>query len=340
MSSKRIEAAIGLLLIAGSIGNLTKVPATEPESFEQKPSVTKAKSREFDFTYGTSIREIPVGAKVCVWIPVPQSNQYQSIKRVKETLPFKTVITTEPKYGNKMLYFETRATASGAVEFSVTYRVKRTEVLGLKSKTGTELAEAKRKLYLAANSKVPIDGKPVALLDGLELPEDDSLKLGELLYNKVEEHLKYDKSKPGFGTGDALWACDSRFGNCTDFHSLFISLTRSQRVPARFEIGFLLPEKRGDGSVRGYHCWAFFHVDGHGWVPVDISEADKHPNLKDYYFGNLTENRVAFTVGRDLTLVPKQDAEPLNYFIYPHVEIDGKVCSKDKLRTRFEIKDP
>jgi hypothetical protein len=29
-------------------------------------------------------------------------------------------------------------------------------------------------------------------------------------------------------------------------------------------------------------------------------------------------------MGRDLILNPKQDGEPLNYFVYPYVEVAGK----------------
>ena len=32
----------------------------------------------------------------------------------------------------------------------------------------------------------------------------------------------------------------------------------------------------------------------------------------------------ALSVGRDLTLAPRQDGAPLNYFVYPYVEVDGK----------------
>jgi hypothetical protein len=35
-------------------------------------------------------------------------------------------------------------------------------------------------------------------------------------------------------------------------------------------------------------------------------------------------NRVQFSVGRDLVLNPAQAGEPLNYFVYPYVEVDGK----------------
>ena len=75
--------------------------------------------------------------------------------------------------------------------------------------------------------------------------------------------------------------------------------------------------------------------EGKGWVPVDISEANKNPKMKDYYFGNLTEDRVTFTTGRDIDLVPKQDGAPLNFFIYPYVEVDGKPYPADKVERKF-----
>ena len=149
---------------------------------------------------------------------------------------------------------------------------------------------------------MPIDGKPLELIKDKELP-DDPMKKARVLYDVVNDHMKYSKEGKGWGRGDSVWACDSKFGNCTDFHSLFISLARSQKIPAKFEMGFPIPTKRGEGAVGGYHCWAFFRPEGKGWVPVDISEANKEPKMKDYYFGNLTEDRVAFTTGRDIDLV-------------------------------------
>jgi hypothetical protein len=80
-------------------------------------------------------------------------------------------------------------------------------------------------------------------------------------------------------------------------------------------------------------------VDGKGWVPVDISEADKRPEMSDYYFGNLTAHRVTFTVGRDLTLVPKQAGPALNFFVYPHVEVDDEVWPKTKMDKRFTFEN-
>jgi transglutaminase-like putative cysteine protease len=120
---------------------------------------------------------------------------------------------------------------------------------------------------------------------------------------------------------------------------LFISLARSQKIPAKFEVGFAIPTKRGEGTVVGYHCWAFFRPKGKAWVPVDISEANKDPNMKDYYFGNLTEDRVTFTTGRDLMLEPKQRGKAVNFLIYPYVEVDVKEYDETKIERKFSYKD-
>jgi transglutaminase-like putative cysteine protease len=270
-------------------------------------------------------------------MPVPQTNEHQKVAEIRRKIPAEATVAKEPKYGNRILHFETEAPDSGELEFEISYQVERQEIRGLKPDEQS-VGPGKSEIFLTANAKVPIDGRPLVLLNGLTLPAAP-LELGRTLFNLVDDHMRYDKSKPGYGNGDVLWACDSRFGNCTDFHSLFISLARSQDLPARFEIGFSLPEERGAGTIDGYHCWASFFVNDHGWVPTDISEADKHPEMKEYYFANLTENRITFTVGRDLQLTPKQSGRPLNFFVYPYVEVDGKPWPIEKSDMRFGYKD-
>ena len=55
----------------------------------------------------------------------------------------------------------------------------------------------------------------------------------------------------GWGNGDTFWGCSERYGNCTDFHALFISLTPSEGIPARIEIGFPVPTDRA-GPAPGF----------------------------------------------------------------------------------------
>ncbi|PYU05152.1 MAG: hypothetical protein DMG34_08945 [Acidobacteria bacterium] len=147
--------------------------------------------------------------------------------------------------------------------------------------------------------------------------------------------MRYDTSGTGWGNGDAIWACTAKCGNCTDFHSLFIGMMLAAGIPARFEIGFPLPADRHDGAVPGYHCWAEFYVEPYGWIAVDASEAWTHPDKKDYFFGAHDDNRLQFTVGRDIRLDPPQQGDPLNYLIYPYA-LDGKPFA---LESKFSFQD-
>ena len=162
------------------------------------------------------------------------------------------------------------------------------------------------------------------------------LEKARAIYDYTLATIKYDKSGEGWGRGDILYACDAKRGNCTDFHAVFIGFCRAAGIPARFEIGFPLPEKRGSGEISGYHCWAEFYLNGYGWVPVDVSEAWKRPEKREYFFGGNDENRVLFSIGRDIVLRPQQQSTPLNYFIYPYVEADGKPLTAVKKELYFK----
>jgi len=52
-------------------------------------------------------------------------------------------------------------------------------------------------------------------------------------------------------------------------------MLRADGIPARFDIGFPLPENKEKGDIAGYHCWAEFYARKIGWIPVDISEGKR-----------------------------------------------------------------
>jgi transglutaminase-like putative cysteine protease len=310
-------AGIVLALLASGVGVASDAPA---------------RTRTFRFTYQATVTGLRPGTTARIWLPVPPTNGDQEVHLLRDELPAEGRFTREPEYGNRLLYVEAAANDAGKVPLSLTYQVRRDEV----GEADGDRGDGDR--FLRADALVPISGKPVTLLEGKELPRGQ-LEAGRFLYDLVDAHLRYSKEGTGWGRGDAAWACDSRYGNCSDFHSLFISLARSQKIPAKFEIGFALPEKHGRGDVTGYHCWAKFRPEGHGWVPVDISEANKNPALKGYYFGHLSPDRVAFSTGRDLTLVPKQDGPPVNFLVDPYVEVDGKPYPADRVERHCRYED-
>ncbi len=322
LTGRRASAA-ALLLVT-----LPLLAAGVPPA-DDKPA---AKARTFLFTYAATVTGLTPGEKARVWLPVPPTNAEQDVKLEEDRLPAPAKVGREAQYGNEIAFFEAAADKDGKVAFARTYRVTRNEVRGGRDDSAAD------ERFLQPDRLVPLEGKPLDLIKDRQLPKDQE-QAAKVLYDVVNKHMRYSKEGKGWGRGDAVWACDSKYGNCSDFHSLFISLARANKIPAKFEIGFPIPEKRGEGPIAGYHCWAKFRPAGKGWVPVDISEANKNPGRVDYYFGNLTEDRVTFSTGRDLTLVPKQDGEPVNFLVYPYVEVGGKPYPQEKIERTFRYKD-
>src|SRR5919109_861996 len=294
------------------------------------PSEKSASSRKFRFTYAASIPALPADAKSSrIWIPLPQSDQYQTISDLKIEAPFTYTRHRDPEYGNEYLYLQVPAPqVSQPADVRVSFEATRHEhrvALDAPAKAATSrLVSPDLKRFLQPDRLVPLQGTIAELSVQQTHGLQDSLVKARAIYNYVLATMRYDKSGTGWGNGDAIWACTAKRGNCTDFHSLFIGMMRAAGIPARFEIGFPLPTDLHDGTIPGYHCWAEFYVEPYGWIPVDASEAWKHPDKKDYFFGAHDDNRVQFTLGRDIRLDPPQQGGPLNYFIYPYAELDGK----------------
>jgi len=323
-----------------SEATLPEQPAPKTDPIQPAPKAAKPQSRTFQFTYEAIIKDVPEGKKARVWIPLPVTTADQDVVIEKMEVPGKETIGREKQYGNQMLYFEAEPNNAGEIPLKMTYRVTRREVQtdAEAGKAIKPLASEKIARFLQADKMVPVGGKSLSIIDEAKLPGTQA-SIGKVVYDAVNNHMKYDKSGTGWGRGDSDWACDSKYGNCTDFHSMFISIARAKKIPSKFEMGFPLPPERGAGKVGGYHCWAWFLPDGKGWVPVDISEANRFPNMRDYYFGNLTENRVQFSTGRDIELVPQQDGPALNYFVYPYVEVDGASHPLEKITRTYTYQD-
>jgi transglutaminase-like putative cysteine protease len=285
-------------------------------------------TRHFTFHYGFTVKSLPAGERVRIWIPAAHSDAFQEVKVISANGDLTLKKTHESTFGNEMYFAEAGKAKEAELHFEVVYDVVRHQRLTLGVSTPhlaeVKLNERERKQDLAPDKLVPVTGLPaelaVKVTEGKAMP----LEKARAIYDYVFTTMRYDKTGTGWGRGDVLYACDAKKGNCTDFHSLFMAMARSQGIPARFEIGFPLPPEKHAGEIAGYHCWADFFEPQHGWIPVDISEAWKHQEKRDYFFGAHDTNRVQFTMGRDLELNPKQDGAPLNDFVYPYVEVAGK----------------
>lgn len=297
----------------------------------------------YDFTYSVQVTDLPeTAARVDLWVPVPSDSQGQRVTGVQVVQPSGGEIGTEPHYKNRMFHkrFAGPFQKASPLLAELVFSVVRSEIVIPEAKALAQTRRLRKSgaldIYLRPNRLIPIDGKVADIALSLNLPMDDRLRTGRRLYDYLIDTMVYNWKAEGAGRGDVLWACDSKTGDCTDYHSTFIALCRSQGIPADHEFGFPIRSQEKTGPIQHYHCWARFWVDEVGWVPVDISEADKHPELKEYNFGSLSAKLLKLSHGRDVTLVPPQAGDPLNIFVFPYVESDGKLHKGVKWTMSFK----
>ena len=294
-----------------------------------------SEKNEYSFRYEIEIKpsEEIKGKELSLWVPYPSEDETQKILESKINSSWPHKITREEKYGNKIIYLK-GIPSSSPIKMVFEYRIQRAPYTGLKissKETNRNIAQ-----HVTPNKLIPL--YPLIKQIAEQEAQDKKLPSQKIraFYDYVIRNMTYDKSGECWGRGDAVWACSSKRGNCTDFHSLFIGLNRSEKIPAIFEIGFPIPSDQKEGEISGYHCWAEAYAeDLKQWIPVDTTEAKK-TRKKDDYFGKLPSNRIQFTIGRDIILNPPQQGAPLNYFIYPYAEIDGKEFSAIQKKFYFK----
>jgi transglutaminase-like putative cysteine protease len=276
-------------------------------------------SDEFEFVYRVKLPEITGDARL--WMPLAKTDAFQAVAQEEISIPIKWEKVQDRDYSNNICVLHPQAGDSGKT-IELRYRVVRKE----KSSYSANGEDAAR--FLRPEKLVPVNETFKTLAEQATAGKTDDLERAKALYDHVLARMRYDKSGAGWGRGDAVYACDARTGNCSDFHAYFIALARSANIPARFAIGATIPADKKEGAIEGYHCWAEFFADGH-WVPVDISEAWKTPALADYYFGHNPANRFELTKGRDLIVDPAPATGPINFLVYPLLEIDGKIVKPE-----------
>ncbi|HEY3244447.1 MAG TPA: transglutaminase-like domain-containing protein, partial [Phycisphaerae bacterium] len=267
----------------------------------------------FEFVYQLSMPQLGDAGRM--WIPLPSNDQFQTIEMLSIRTPGRREILTDRRYGNKVLCLTLTPQDSGK-PLALRFHVERRE------KAAYRDPASRPEDFLAPERLVPNNPEFGAIASEVLAGKNGELLQARALYDHTIDRMRYMRYGSGWGKGDAVYACESRTGNCTDFHAYFIGLCRAAGIPARFAIGAAIPSERDEGGIDGYHCWAEFYAEGKWW-PVDVSEANKYSGLSTYYFGHHPANRIELSRGRDLIVEPGPASGAINFLADPVLEIAG-----------------
>ncbi|MCP3964025.1 MAG: transglutaminase domain-containing protein [bacterium] len=331
----------GLAVLAGDFLPAAALDAETLDAAGATSDLSRLKRMDFDVTYRTRIRNLPSDAEdVHVWMPLPPSDPAQEISDLEVRCKLPHEITRDRVWGNRMVHVASRGRPGRGrpKPFTVEarYGVSR-RVIGA---IPAELDDVAARKYMQLTARVRITDDVAAFAARWAGDATEPFEVGRKIFGGIVDHLSYDKTIPGCGTGDTAWIMRHRRGKCDDYHALFMAAMISRGIPVRWEQGFPLPlPRRGTngkrpeggkassgrlvGDCSGAHCWASFYDPARGWVPVDVSEADKGRPDGDFFFGSLTPNRFKVSEGRAVVLEPAQGGDPRPTFAFAYAEADG-----------------
>lgn len=274
-----------------------------------------------------------------LWLPAAQSDEYQEISNVEVVVDEETAKTETNKdeFGNEIVYVEFSPEAEEK-KASYSFDLVRKESKKQEFAEEEEFDPTEFEEFLGASNLVKIDGKIKELSDeiteGKESVEDKALAIHQWIF----ENMVRNDDVTECGLGDVESTLVSLDGKCTDIGSVNIALLRAAGIPSREIFGVRLKDEAGVSDItKSQHCWIEYYQPGTGWVTTDIADVlravlyedlekdgEEAQKIKEFYFGNLDAVRVGLTTGRDLTLVPEQNAPFVNQFGYPYAEVDGE----------------
>ena len=314
------------------------------------PCASMAMERSGEVELAVTIAAPDDSKDVRVWLPYPTSDSVQDISNVRIKGNFsQSGIYREKETGNLALYAEwTTPTKDRAITltFDATGReLIRKDFPAVEPAIPVEIQE-----YLKSTRFIPTDGKIREIALSITNDKQKISEKARAVYQWVVENTVRDPDVKGCGTGEVEKVLAQRGGKCADISSVFVSIARAAGVPAREVFGLRLGKKDEEDMTSGHHCWSEFYVPGYGWVPADAADVRKimlvdKLDLKgaqdkiDYYFGGVEQYRIALARGgRGYYLNPRQNDGPLNYFMYPYAEVNGKSLEWLAAQTNLKYK--
>lgn len=102
---------------------------------------------------------------------------------------------------------------------------------------------------------------PAIMQKAKSLASRDTTKMLKNIYEYVAKWISYKETPFTYG---ALKAFENRWGDCTEFASLFVALCRANGIPARVISGLTT-----DFGNTPFHNWAEVYMHKYGWVAFD-----------------------------------------------------------------------
>lgn len=282
----------------------------------------------------------PETRRVDVWLPYPLSDARQAVTDVRiGGNAAQTAVYRDPQSGAHFLHAAWDK-PSAAPTLTVRFHVNSLYAALPRLKDAQEPFPVEVLPYLNASPQIPSDDEQIrAIAAEATKGRKGTLSKAWGVYEWVIANTERNPDVKGCGLGKALVTLNEAKGGgkCADISAVYVAVARAAGIPTRDVYGLRSTGKSGD-ITGDFHCWAEFYLPGTGWVPVDPADVRKAmlvqklklddaetARWKEFFWAGDDLFRIALNRdSRGVVLTPGQQGQPLDYFMYPYGEVDGK----------------
>jgi len=225
------------------------------------------KQIRYSFTLSNTSGKLLEKPRFWTYLPVPQT-AFQKVKKIVANYPYQE---KRDDLGNSTIYFDLKDIPPyGAVIVSITVDM-------LMSDRPVAMPVGDRARFLAPEPHIESDDARIVVL-AAQLNSGTVAIKAQKDYEWVSQNIvseNYIAEDRG-----AVYAIETRKGDCTEYSYLLTALYRAQQIPARAIGGYVFG---GNGVMKAmdYHNWTEFYLDG-TWQIADAQNGSFLYKQTDY----------------------------------------------------------
>jgi hypothetical protein len=289
---------------------LPTLTATPAPTLAPTPTVTQVlplsykNPHKYHVTYSFEIKNIAYSpSDIRVYLPVPGTYDAQQDLTIDSISPAPGLQSTDDVNGNSMAYWQlTGSPARGDTvtleeKFTFTAYITNTKldptaILPYDTKSDLYKRYTQPEKYIEST-----DPAIVKAANEIAGTETNPYLMAKKFYLYILDNVEYKQLHQGLN--GAKYLLTNRVGECGDYSALFIAFARAKGIPARPVVGYW-----AISGTDQTHVWAEFYLEGIGWVPVDATIGQQGKDQREYYFGNMDNQRVILSKEFNTTLNP------------------------------------
>jgi transglutaminase-like putative cysteine protease len=195
------------------------------------------------------------------------------------------------EYGNQYAEFDVSNHPAGITNtVKITYRIAVNELAYDLSACEGEVPVDFTQPELHIESANP---QIVTLAEELSRGKNTICQQVRAFYDYIADELVYTYNGKNWGAQAALGTMGA---DCTEYTSLLVALSRSQRIPARYFEGLLFVDSKTKDKAQLEHAWPDVYLPGVGWAGMDPT-LGRALGDRDAYFAHYTPEHIIVTVG-------------------------------------------